>query len=289
MVASTPGTGTWSWLAAWPADPLVLGALMLAGFVYAGGLRRLRAAGTPFPRRCSVAFWCGLGTLGIALLSPVDVYADVSFSIHMAQHLLLTLVAPPLLALGAPISLALAAGSRPHARALSRILRGPVGRTLSNPIVGLVLFVGVPFAIHLSPLFEAALRDAFVHGVEHVLWLSAALVYWWPIIGRDPNPHPLPYPVRLLSLFIAMPLLSFLALALYLANAPLYATYAGLAAPWGPRALTEQHWAAVEMWLAGNLALVAAILLTAVAWKHAEDESQRRLEARIDAGVGSLS
>ncbi|MET0801067.1 MAG: cytochrome c oxidase assembly protein [Actinomycetota bacterium] len=283
MGASVPGTDTWSWLTAWPGDPLALALLLAAGSLYAGGLLRLRRAGARFPIRWTTAFWCGLGVLAVALLTPVDAYADVSFSIHMAQHLLLTFAAPPLLALGAPITLALRASSPARARTIARVLRSPVGRFLSNPVVGWALFVGVPFAIHLSPLFDASLRSAQVHVGEHALWVGAALVYWWPIVGRDPSPHRVSYPARMLSLFLAMPMMSFLALALYQGTTPLYPAYATLPPPWGARALTEQRWGAVLMWLAGNLALMVAILVVAVAWKHAEDERQRRWEARIDA------
>jgi putative copper resistance protein D len=286
MSGSVPGTDTWSWLTAWPADPLALALLLTAGSLYAVGLQRLRRAGTPFPLRWATAFWCGLGVLAFAVLTPVDTYADASFSIHMAQHLLLTFVAPPLLALGAPITLALRACSPPTARTIGKVLRGPVGRFGSNPIVGWAVFVGVPFAIHLSPLFDASLRSTPVHAAEHALWVGAALIYWWPIVGRDPSPHPVSYPARMLSLFLAMPMMSFLALALYQSATALYPSYASLPAPWGPRALTEQRWAAVQMWLAGNLALLIAVLVVAVAWKHSEDEQQRRLEARIDAVGG---
>lgn len=283
MGASVPGTDPWSWLTAWPGDPLALALVLAAGSLYAWGLVRVRRAGARFPVRWSTAFWCGLGALAVALLTPVDAYAEVSFSIHMTQHLLLTFVAPPLLALGAPITLALRASPPARARTIARALRSPAGRLLSNPVVGWALFVGVPFAIHLSPLFDASLRSTAIHAGEHALWVGAALIYWWPIVGRDPSPHRVSYPARMLSLFLAMPMMSFLALALYQGASPLYPSYAALPAPWGVRALAEQRWAAVQMWLVGNLALMVAILVVAVAWKHAEDEGQRRLEARIDA------
>ena len=111
MAASVPGTDTWAWLRAWPGDPLATALVLVAASLYAAGLIRLRRAGTPFPARWNASFWCGLAVLAVALLSPIDAYADVSFSIHMTQHLLLTFVAPPLLALGAPITLAMRATS----------------------------------------------------------------------------------------------------------------------------------------------------------------------------------
>ena len=110
--------------------------------------------------------------------------------------------------------------------------------------------------------------------------MGAALVYWWPIVGRDPSPHPMSFPVRMLSLFLAMPAMSFLALAIYSARSPLYPTYASRPAPWGPSALADQHGAAVMMWLVGNLAFVVAMLIVAAAWKRDEDIRQRRLESR---------
>jgi putative copper resistance protein D len=99
-------------------------------------------------------------------------------------------------------------------------------------------------------------------------------------VGRDPSAHPVSYPVRLLSLFLAMPAMSFLALAIYSATVPLYGEYASLPAPWGPSALSDQRAGATMMWLAGNLSLVVAMLVVAAAWKREEDARQRRLEAR---------
>ena len=191
-------------------------------------------------------------------------------------------MAPPLLALGAPITLALRAGSPAVRRWIAASLRSPVAAFFANPIVGWTLFVGVPVFVHASPLFDEALRSTPWHALEHGLWLSAALIYWWPIVGVDPNPHPVRWPVRMLSLFLAMPAMSFLALGIYAGDVPLYPTYASLPAPWGPAALGDQRDAAVMMWLVGNLALVLAILLVAAAWKRDEDARQRRVEERED-------
>jgi putative membrane protein len=272
-------------LTSWTLNALAIVPIVTAAWLYGLGLRRAARAGIPHPRHFAVAFFGGLAVVALALISPIDVYADASFSVHMIQHLLLSLLAPPLLALGAPIALALRATRPATAKILSRLLRSDLVVVLSNPVVGWALFVGVGFAIHLTSLFDLALRSTVVHALEHALWLGAALVYWWPIVGRDPSPHPVSYPVRLLSLFLAMPAMSFLALAIYSATVPLYDGYASLPAPWGPSALSDQRGGATMMWLVGNLSLVVAMLVVAAAWKRDEDARQRRLEART-AGEG---
>jgi cytochrome c oxidase assembly factor CtaG len=285
-----PSGGVWTTLAQWRVDPVTVGSLLAAASLYALGLIRLRRAGRAFLPGAAVSFYAGIATLVLALCSPVDAYSDVSFNVHMAQHLLLTLAAPPLLALGAPITLALRASQPATARRLTRLLRGRVSSFLSHPVVGWCLFVGVAFVVHLSPLFEASLRSNVVHASEHALWLSAALIYWWPIVGRDPSPHPMAYPTRLLSLFLTMPAMSFLALVIFSSSTALYPAYAALPAPWGAAAaLASQQDAAVLMWLVGNLGSMVAMLFIAAAWKRDEDARQRRLEAREDAAAASLT
>jgi putative membrane protein len=271
-------------LTSWTLNPMAIVPIVAAAWLYGMGLRRAARSGTPHPHSSAVAFFAGLAVVALALASPIDAYAEASFSVHMAQHLLLTLLAPPLLALGAPITLALRATRPATAKLISRLLRSQVAVVLGSPVVGWVLFVGVGFVIHLTPLFDLALRSPAIHALEHALWLGAALVYWWPIVGRDPTPHPMSHPVRLLSLFLAMPAMSFLALAIYSARAPLYDGYASLPAPWGPAALADQRGGATMMWLVGNLALVVAMLIVAAAWKREEDARQRRLEARMSGG-----
>jgi cytochrome c oxidase assembly factor CtaG len=281
---AVPGTGTWSWLAAWPWEPGTLALLVVVAGLYEGGVLRARRRGRPIPGGWALAFRTGIAALAVALVSPLETYAHVSFAAHMAQHLLLILAAPPLLVLGAPISVTLRAARPATARRITRLLSTRAARLMTHPIVGWGLFVGVSFALHLSTAYELALQSPGVHVLEHALWLASAVVYWWPIVGRDPTPRPLPYPARLLSLFLAIPTGSFLALALFLPPEPLYPSYAELPAPWGGLALAHQRAGAIMMWLVMGLSLVVAALLVAVAWKHHEERAQRRLEERADAG-----
>ncbi len=247
-------------------DLVALVSLAVAAAAYGLAFRRVRTSGISFPSTNAVWFSAGIATLLVALGPPMHGWSEETFLAHMAQHLLLVLIAPPLLALGAPITLALRASSPAvRTRVLVPLLRSWVARLLSNPIVGWVLLIGVSFGVHVTPLFDEALRSGVIHGAEHIVWLTAALIYWWPIVGRDPSPHRIAYPVRMLSLFLAMPAMSFLALAIYSAAVPLARTYAGLHPS---TALADQQSAAVLMWLLGNVLLTIAILAVAVAWKH---------------------
>jgi putative copper resistance protein D len=258
---------------------MTLALLLATGSVYAVGYRRLARGGVRFGAGRAWCFAAGLLCLVVALASPLEPAAETSFTAHVAQHLLLGFVAPPLLALGAPITLALRAGPIRLRRPLARALRSRTVAFLTNPIVGWALFVGTPFVYHLTSLFEGALRSDPAHVLEHAALFGTAVVYWWPIVGVDPSPHPVPYPARLLSLFLAMPAMSFLALALYMARDPLYPTYlvtrGGTAA-----ALMDQHAGAVTMWLVGNLWMVLAMLVVLARWKRHDDETQRRFEDR---------
>ena len=289
MVGAVPVPPEGPALLAWSFDPLTVLVVLVTGSASAAGCIRLRRRGAPHPRVATWSWFAGLTVLAIALLSPVDTYADVSFTVHMAQHVLLTLVAAPLLALGAPATLALRALPSASARRLAAALRSRPLAVVTTPIVAWVLFAGVPWAVHFSPVFDLALRSELWHAAEHALWVFAAFALWWPVVGVDPSPHPWRHPVRLLTLFLAMPAMSFLSLALFVAGEPLYPTYAAVAPPWGPAALASQRDAAVLMWLASAFILVPAMLLVAVAWKRHDDERQRRLESRLDLAEGASS
>ena len=268
----------------WRLDPRVLALGVTAGTLYAIGLRRVSRGGSPFPRSRPVAFFSGLAVTLLALVSPIDAYADVLFSVHMVQHLLLMLVAPPLFALGAPVTLALrAARPRTGRRFLRRVLNSRWVAILSHPVLAWSVFVGTSIATHFTPLYERALESQTVHTLEHAIMLGAGLLFWWPVVGLDPSTHRMSHPLRLLYLSLAMPAGAFLGVAIFSASHPLYAHYAGLPPPWGAGALADQRYAGAYMWVFGNLALLVAVLFEAVAWKRSDEERQRRFERHLDA------
>lgn len=272
-------------VAAWSFEPLVWGPIILALAAYHGAVGRVNRAHplSPVPRSRVWAWDAGLAVLLIALASPIATYDTVFFSVHMVQHLLLTMVAAPLLILGAPITLLLRV-VRPDARRsiVLPILHSRAIRVISFPPLGWVLFALVMYGSHFSPLFDAALESEALHVLEHGLFLGTALLFWWPIAGADPSPWRLSYPARLFYLFLGMPWSSFLGLAIFSASAPLYAQYATLVRSYGPSPLEDQAWAGGIMWAGGDLLFLLALILAVAAWLRSEDAEGKRADARLD-------
>ncbi|MBV9438917.1 MAG: cytochrome c oxidase assembly protein [Candidatus Eremiobacteraeota bacterium] len=249
-------------------------AVAASGALYGWGLVRARRAGRAFPYGAVVAFAAGLATITVALSPLVDALADASFAWHMAEHLLLTSVAAPLLLLGAPLRLALAALPSRAAATLAQVLNSAPLRALTHPAFAWLQFAVVLYGTHFSPLYEAALENASVHAAEHALYLGSALLFWEPLLAVAPAPHAPPHPLRIVALFLALPMSAFLGFALYVTNRVLYPHYAAHAG-----ALSDQTQAGIVMWLGGGGPLFVALLAVVVDWGRRE----RRLDAISDA------
>ena len=283
-VAPTPSSAL-DVLLAWQLEPHVILPLLVAAGLYwwaVGVVNRLHS-GNPVPW---FRVWCwfgGLAVLFVALASPIATYDTTLFSVHMVQHLLLTLVAAPLLALGAPITLLLrVCSASTRQRVVLPILHSRVLRVLSFPVVTWVLFAGVMWASHFSGLYDASLDNEAIHVGEHALYLSVALLFWWPVVGADPSPWRMPHALRIGYLFLGMPQSSFLGLAILSAPDVLYPHYATLVRSWGPSPLLDQQWAGGIMWVGGDLAFLVALVLAVWVWMRAEEREGLRVDARLD-------
>ncbi len=266
-------------LTAWTFDPVVWVALALVAWLYGRAVRRVAG----WPRRRS---WCaagGLATLFVATSGPPAVYEGALFWVHMVQHLLLTLVAAPLLAFAAPVALTLRAAGPRSRGVLVRLVHARPVRVLAHPVVGWVVFAVVMWATHFSGLYDAALEDELVHAFEHSLYLGAALLFWAPVAGVDPVPR-VSRPVRVAYLLAAIPVQSFLGLAVYSADAPLYDHYATLdrGAAY-PSLLDDQQLAGGVMWIGGDVLLLAWAGIAAAAWLRAEEREGVRIDRREKA------
>jgi cytochrome c oxidase assembly factor CtaG len=221
--------------------------------------------------------------IGLALLSPIDTLSGDLLTVHMAQHLLLTIVAPPLIA-AAGIGTLILRAADPNSRRgfVLPILHSRVVAGLTHPVVGAVAFAAVMWGSHFSGLYNLALLDDRVHALEHGLYFGASLLFWWPLFSPDPSRWRLHPAARLLLVAIEMPQMSFLAMALLNAPAPLYPAYLGRPDVFGIDALTDQRIAGSLMWLTGDLGLLSAagVLLWRL-FRH-EEEQTRRIDARLD-------
>jgi putative membrane protein len=265
--------------AGWNVLTVLLGILAVGAYAaVAGNARR------PVPRARMAAFVSGMVVVVFSLGSPLDAYAGALLFVHMIQHLLLTLVAAPLILLGQPLSLARRSG--PGRRALPRILRSTAAHAATHPIVTWSVYALVLWGTHFTPVYQAALESDLVHALEHAAYLGAALLFWFPVIGAEPSPRRLGYPARLLYLFLAGPVGAFLGLTINQAAAPLYSHYATLPRAWGPTPLADQQAAGLVMWVAGGLGMLVAILFVAAAWARRDRTAADRIDSlRRPAGA----
>jgi cytochrome c oxidase assembly factor CtaG len=276
-----PDPAELGWLGAWPPARTVWLALAATGWAYWSAARKVPA----FPawrRRC---FGAGLMVVGLALASPIDTYDTTLFWVHMQQHLLLTIVAAPLLDMGALLALALRAARAKRRRQLAHILHSQRLQAITHPVIIWFVFVGVLWASHFSPLYNLALDSEAVHVIEHVLYLGSRLLFWWPVVGADPGARRLPHWARLGYLFITMPTHAFLGLTIVSAGFVLYPHYAQLQRSWGPTALEDQQLAGIIMWTEGAFIFIIAFVLSFLALlRHGE-----RTAARVDRRMARLA
>ncbi|MGC2129341.1 MAG: cytochrome c oxidase assembly protein [Candidatus Aquilonibacter sp.] len=251
---------------------IALGVAAVGGYLAAVRLYGLRYPNRTFAVGRVVAFCAGVAVAVAALSPPMDMVVDRSFAAHMVQHLILALVVPPLLLLGAPLTLAVALPPPRAGKAIARIARHRIARAATSPVSCWVIFVVVLWGIHFSVLYELALRYEGVHVFEHALLLGAALLFWMPIVHVGYAAHPVPFPVRLFYLIAAIPQGAFLGLAIYSARDLLYPHYAigrSLSA-----ALSDQQDAGAIMWIGGGALMFTAFMLTAATWAAREHRAE---------------
>jgi putative copper resistance protein D len=275
----------------WTFEPLPTLPLVVAIGWWLWAVRRVNATHptNPVPRRRTAAFLAGMTALGFALLSGIARYDTTLFSVHMVQHVLLMLVAAPLIALAAPITLVLrVSSSETRRRWWLPILHSRPVRILAHPVVAWVMFATMMWAVHFSPLFNASLEDPIIHDLEHVLFLAGALLFWWPAVALDPAPYRMSHPARVVYLLTQMTQNTFLAVVILNATDVLYAHYATLVRPWGESAIDDQRLAAGIMWLAGDFVFITAILAVVVGWMRAEGRNEAREDRRAEAEMAEI-
>src|SRR5256885_29498 len=211
-------------LAAWQFAPVVTAAVGLAAGLYLLAVRRVARdhPARPWPLPRTVSFLAGLLVVALATQSAVGVYDDELLSAHMVQHLMLLMVAPPLLIYGRPVTLALHTSRNPVHRTIKRVVRSSAVTFLTNPVVVTFLFAAVVAGTHLTPIMNVVLTHGSVHEAEHCVYLVVGYLFFLPVLGSEPLRRRLSLPGRYLLLIIAMPVDTVVGLILMLAPHPLF-------------------------------------------------------------------
>jgi putative membrane protein len=256
-------------LSDWSFSPSVVVGVLLVVTIYLLGLRELSNRGrlrrTVRPRN-EVYFALGMLAVMVALMSPIDALSNQLFAVHMVQHFLLLMVAPPLLLLGKPIPVLVVGAPRSLTRWVARRharvawFRG-LTRLLTSPFVAWPLFVGTMLAWHFPVFFDAALQNDSMHVLEHLCFLTTGILFWWVVIQPYPGKPHLAYGWRFLYVLLAMVPESALGFWIILAGSPIYSFYTPLPRLWAISVLDDQA-------LAGNIMMIGgdAVLAITLIW-----------------------
>ncbi len=277
------------WLTDVRPDLLWLTVVAVLGGAYLVGVRRLAQRGDRWSVLRTVSWLLGLVVLVWVTSGAPGIYGRVLFSAHMLGHMTLSMVVPPLLVLGAPVSLAMRAmtarrdGSRGPREWLLSVVHSRFVTLLSNPIVAAGIFAGSLIAFYYSPLFELSLRTHTGHVLMTVHFLLAGYLFSSVLIGVDPGPARPAYPLRLLVLFATMAFHAFFGVAL-LQGSRLLApdVLTALGRTWGRSPLLDQQLGGSIAWGIGELPTVILGMGVAWAWVRSDDRESRRSDRAAD-------
>ncbi len=257
-------------LRSWSIPPAATFAIVLSALIYLRGWWLLRRAGSPnLPPWRAVSFVLGLSSLWFALASPMDVFNGFVLTAHMLQHMVLMMIAPPLVLMGAPLvpmvrGLPVFAAREFAGPFLNWPLAGRIGRTLTHPVSALLLMGVAMFAWHTPVLYELALRSPAWHQVEHACFFVTSLVFWWPVVQPWPSKAQWPRWAMVPYLLIADLQNTALSAILVFSDRVLYPSYSAVPRLFGFSALEDQVAAGSIMWVVGSLAFIVPAIVIAV-------------------------
>ncbi len=293
-IATPPPPNLWRLISLYDPDALMIGILVTAVALYIRGVIILTRRGDKWPVGRTVAFALGISAIDYATSGGLGVYAKFSFEYHMIAHMLLGMVAPIGIVLGAPITLALR--TLPQGRTseergvrgtLIALLHSKPAAVFTNPISALALFDGSLFVLYMTPLFGNLMQSHLGHLVMSAHFLLTGILFFHVIIGIDPNPRKVPYIVRIVILFAAMSIHAFFAIALISTSTLLDQGYfASLQTPWNLDLLVDQHAGGSVAWAMGEIPILLALVATFIQWMRDDSRETKRIdrnEARLAA------
>ena len=272
----------------WGMEPLLFVLTVWVAGAYLVGVLTLRRRGDRWPVGRTVAFLgVGMGAFWFATLSGIGAYDTTLLSVHMVQHMILSMLVPLAFALGAPVTLALRTlPARPRRRLLC-VLHSRAAKVLSFPPLTLGLFVVSPWALYFSGWYDASLRSAYVHDLTHFHLVLVGSLFFWPLMGIDPVPGRVGYPFRVLMILMTLPFHAFLGVTIMgqttlLAGEWYLALREGPMGSWLPPAIEDQHLAGGILWGAGDLVGLVFFLVLFTQWVRSSMKEAVREDRRLD-------
>ncbi|WNI14179.1 cytochrome c oxidase assembly protein [Actinacidiphila sp. ITFR-21] len=269
-------------------DPFFLTGCLVLLALYGWGVLRLRLRGDHWSPGRTAAFATGVLTVGATMCTRLNDYGMVLFSVHMVQHMILSMLSPILLLLGAPVTLALRAlpaagrGRLGPRELLVRLLHSRFVRYATHPAFTIPLFVASLYGLYFTPLFDTLMATGAGHIAMMVHFLAVGLVFFWPIMGVDPGPHRPGYVMRMLELFAGMPFHAFFGIALMMASEPMVTTFAHPAASLGVDPLDDQTSAGGIAWAFSEVPSVIVLVALLFQWYMSEQRQARRSDRAAD-------
>lgn len=267
-------------LTQWSTGPfafVVLASVLLSALWYVRAASRLEARGRHWRRGRTIAFMGGLLSVELAFQSSVATFAMSNFSSHVIQHMLLMILGPPLLAMGAPSTLILQTSSPRTKTRFIQALHSPTFRGLSHPITVWFLYYGIMFVFFLTPLLGFAMAHMALMDLLNVVFLAGGTLFWWPMISPDPIPNwRMGYAAKFVNLLIGVPFESFLGIALMSETSPAASIYS----------LSGTHAGGGVLWAIGELSIALAMFPIYRQWLRSDEREQHRSDRRDPDIVG---
>ena len=285
-VADLPRFTATSVFTAWGIDPyFFVGTVWVAG-LYLLGVWTLHARGVHWPLGRSAAFLIGgVGSFYVATQSGIGAYDDTLLSVHMVQHMILSMVVPLFLALGAPVTLALRTLPRRPRSWLLVVLHSRVAKVLTFAPLTLALYVVSPWALYFTGWYTVTLHSTYQHDIMHVHLVLVGALFFWPLLGVDPLPGRVAYPFRMLLIILTLPFHAFLGVTIMdqktLIGGDWYPNLHQTMA-WLPDPAADQNLAGGILWGSGGLIGVVFFVVLVGQWARYSMKEARREDRRLD-------
>jgi putative copper resistance protein D len=268
----------------WGLDPFLFVITVWVAGLYLVGVLALRRRGDTWPLGRTLSFvGLGMGSFFVATSSGLAAYDTVLLSVHMVQHMALSMMVPLFLALGAPVTLALRTLPPRPRRWLLAVLHSRAAKVLSFPPLTFLLFVISPWALYFTSWYDASVHSTFVHEMMHVHLVLVGSLFFWPLVGLDPVPGRVAYPFRLLLIFLTLPFHAFLGVTI-MSQQELIAGewYRSLPMDWLPDPAADQHLAGGILWGSGDVVGLTFFGVLFVQWVRESMREAKREDRRLD-------